>query len=61
MMNKENLRWGIIGCGAVGTDLKVPAVTQNTSWIFGLRLAVVCAEMFEGPKDFAERQWRFQI
>tara|TARA_R110002051_G_scaffold234092_2_gene295722 strand:- start:7925 stop:8896 length:972 start_codon:yes stop_codon:yes gene_type:complete len=50
-MNKENIRWGIIGCGAV-TEVKSGPPYQNTQ---GFSLEAVMRRDVEKAKDFAER------
>ncbi|WP_047416943.1 Gfo/Idh/MocA family protein [Cellulophaga sp. Hel_I_12] len=51
MMNKENIRWGIIGCGAV-TEVKSGPPYQNT---LGFSLEAVMRRDIEKAKDFAQR------
>jgi predicted dehydrogenase len=51
MSIKKNIRWGIIGCGAV-TEVKSGPPYQNTP---GFSLDAVMRRDFEKAKDFAER------
>lgn len=51
MKSKENIRWGIIGCGAV-TEVKSGPAYQNTS---GFSLDAVMRRDLEKAKDFAKR------
>lgn len=51
MNSKENIRWGIIGCGAV-TEVKSGPPYQNT---IGFSLDAVMRRDVEKAKDFAER------
>lgn len=51
MNSKKNIRWGIIGCGAV-TEVKSGPPYQNTS---GFSLDAVMRRDLEKAKDFAQR------